>query len=342
MNGRNVVSLKIVRYSLLSSLSLLLHGWEGGLVQAQEVATTSQELVPTVTPTMASHLVVEAEPSTTAPASTAPTLAKGVQPLMSQSQLLTESCQPLFTKNNISQTCPSQTTTLLAQAGSLPSEPLEAPSTTTPDPTTSPDSEAASPLDLPPDVIESSPVLQEWLQRTPDIADEIANEPSFRPRLRLGYSQFPSNGNIGGVNAGVEDVFVWPGTGLTLSGDYARSWNGDREMYGAQARFYLFPLGGYVNFAPVLGYRQLSTRSYTTSGVDVGMRLMIIPSRGGGADVALSQSWVAPGTQDEIGMTGATIGYAVTSQLRLSTDLQFQNSRFGQDSRLGLNLEWLL
>ncbi|HEY9735725.1 MAG TPA: hypothetical protein V6D06_05560 [Trichocoleus sp.] len=197
-------------------------------------------------------------------------------------------------------------------------------------------------MDLPADVIESSPVLQEWLQRTPDIADEIVNSPSFRTRLRLGYANFPSSGNLSGIQAGIEDVFVWPGTGLTLSGDYARSGNGTREAYGAEARFYVFPLGGYVNFAPILGYRQLSTNRYTISGVNVGMRLMIIPSRGGAADVAITQNWVAPGTQDEVGMTGASVGYAVTNRLRLSTDLQFQNSRFGQDSRIGINLEWLL
>ncbi|MBD2256423.1 hypothetical protein [Pseudanabaena sp. FACHB-2040] len=220
-------------------------------------------------------------------------------------------------------------------AGSEPAEPLvPLPEQIEPAP--------ATPLDLPPEAIENSPVLREWLERTPDIADEIANDPSFRTRLRLGHAQFPSSGNVSGFNAGVEDVFVWPGTGLTVSGDYARSWNGDRESYGAEARYYVFPLGGYVNFAPVVGYRQLSTPRYSTSGVTVGMRLMIIPSRGGGADVSLSQTWVAPGTDEEVGLTGASVGYAVTNRLRLSTDLQFQNSRFGQDSRLGINLEWLL
>jgi hypothetical protein len=231
--------------------------------------------------------------------------------------------------------CPEAAAPPLAQSPA-PSEPL-AP-TALPEPA----DPATAPLDLPPGVIESSPVLRQWLERTPDIAAEIANDPSFRTRLRLGYAQFPSSGNIGGFSAGVEDVFVWPGTGLTVSGDYARSWNGDRESYGAEARYYVFPLGGYVNFAPVVGYRQLSTPRYSSSGVNVGMRLMIIPSRGGGADVAISQTWVAPGTDDEVGLTGASVGYAVTNRLRLSTDLQFQNSRFGQDSRLGINLEWLL
>lgn len=196
-------------------------------------------------------------------------------------------------------------------------------------------------LDLDPAVIENSPVLQQWIEAVPDISHEIIHDPSFRTRVRLGYSRFPSTSQADGFNAGVEDAFVWPGTGLTLSGDYDRSWSGSRESYGAEARYYLFPLGGFVNFAPVVGYRSLSTPAYTTDGLDVGMRLMIIPSRGGGADIALSQTWVAPGTQDEVGMTGLTIGYAVTHQLRLATDIQFQNSRFGQDSRVGIGLEWM-
>lgn len=196
-------------------------------------------------------------------------------------------------------------------------------------------------LDLDPAVIENSPVLQQWIETVPDISHEIIHDPSFRTRVRLGYSRFPSTGQADGFNAGVEDIFVWPGTGLTLSGDYARSWSGSRESYGATARYYLFPLGGFVNFAPVVGYRSLSTPAYTTDGLDVGMQLMIVPSRGGGADIALSQTWVAPGTQDEVGMTGVTIGYAVTHQLRLATDFQFQNSRFGQDSRVGIGLEWM-
>lgn len=238
---------------------------------------------------------------------------------------------------------PPAASALIPPADSLALPPSTAPvQLAQPAPAAPGPSTPVTPLDLPPAVIENSPVLQEWLEHIPDIADEIANDPSFRTRLRLGYAHFPSSGNLGGIQAGVEDVFVWPGTGLTLSGDYARSWNGDREAYGAEARYYVFPLGGYVNIAPVVGYRQLATSRYTTSGANVGLRLVVVPSRGGGSDVSISQSWVAPGTPDEVGLTSATLGYAVTPQLRLATDLQFQNSRFGQDSRLGINLEWLL
>jgi hypothetical protein len=197
-------------------------------------------------------------------------------------------------------------------------------------------------LDLDPAVIDGSPTLQRWLERIPDIADEIRHQPSFRTRLRAGYAQFPSNAQIGGFGAAVEDVFLVPGTGLSASADYSRSWNGDRQSYGGEARYYLLPLGGYVNIAPTVGYRSLHTPAYQTDGLDVGLRLMLVPSRGGGADLALSQRWVAPGSEGEVGITSLAIGYAVTRQLRLGTDFQLQNSRFGQDSRFGLSLELLL
>ncbi|MGF1520492.1 MAG: hypothetical protein ACFCVB_22230 [Nodosilinea sp.] len=205
------------------------------------------------------------------------------------------------------------------------------------------DPEVVAPsLDLDPAIIDGSPTLQRWLEDIPDVADEIRHRPSFRTRLRAGYAQFPSSGQIGGVGVAIEDAFVLPGTGLTASADYSRSWNGQRESYGGEARYYLLPLGGYVNIAPTVGYRSLSTPAYQTDGLDVGLRLMLVPSRGGGADLALSQRWVAPGSEGEVGITSLAIGYAVTRQLRLGTDFQRQNSRFGQDSRFGLSLELLL
>lgn len=197
-------------------------------------------------------------------------------------------------------------------------------------------------LDLNPEVIQDSPVLQDWLQEVPDIADEIRNQPSFRTRLRVGYAQFPSDNQAGGVHLGIEDVFLVAGSGLTASGSFNRSWNDERESFAAEARYYLLPLGSYVNLAPTLGYRSLETPDYTTNGLDVGFRLMLIPSPGGGADIGLSQRWIAPGSQQEVGMTSLSLGYAVTSKLRLGTDLEWQNSQSGQSSRLGLVLEWLM
>lgn len=199
---------------------------------------------------------------------------------------------------------------------------------------------AAERLDLPQQVIDQSPVLQEWSDRTPDIADEILHDPSFPTRLRLGYSYFPS-AQTSGFHVGVEDWFVIQDSGLTVSGDYARSFNNQRESYGAEARYYLLPLGEYFNIAPVVGYRHLDTADYVSEGVNLGVRLLLVTSRGGGADIAVSQTWVAPGTQEEVGLTSLSVGYGITQKLRLATDVQFQNSSFGQESRLGMSLEYV-
>lgn len=195
-------------------------------------------------------------------------------------------------------------------------------------------------LDLSPEIIEGSPVLQRWLRQVPNVLEEIKNDPSFRTRLRLGYSQFPSTGQAGGVNVGVEDVFLGR-TGFTVSGEYQAAFNGKREAYGGDLHYYLRPLGSYVNIAPVVGYRHLETDEYSTDGVNVGARLLLVLSRSGAADISLTQSWVSPGTDEEVGLTTLSVGYAFTRNLRLSTDIQKQNARQSKDSRVGIVLEWM-
>ena len=209
----------------------------------------------------------------------------------------------------------------------------------TPQPQATPKS-AAQELDLSPEIIEKSPVLQRWLKKVPNVLDEIRHDPSFRTRVRFGYSQFPSTGQAAGFNVGVEDVFIGR-TGLTVSGDYQRSFNGKRESYGTDLRYYVLPLGSYVNFAPQVGYRNLTTGNFSTDGVNVGARLMLALSRTGAADVSLTQSFVSPGSRDEVGITTLSFGYAVTHNLRVSTDIQKQNSREEKDSRVGIVLEWM-
>lgn len=207
--------------------------------------------------------------------------------------------------------------------------------TLAPQPSPSPSS-----LDLDPELINASPVLQRWLQRVPNVMEDIKHDRSFRTRLRLGYSQFPSTDDVSGWQVGIEDVFI-DRTGLTVSADYQASFNGQRESWGADLRYYVLPLGGYVNLAPVIGYRYLHTQSYSTDGVNVGARLLLVPSRTGAADISLTQSWVSPGSDDEVGMTTVSVGYALTQNLRLSTDFQKQNSRYRKDSRLGIGVEWM-
>lgn len=198
-------------------------------------------------------------------------------------------------------------------------------------------SELDGQLDLSPEIIEGSPVLQRWLRQVPNVLADIVREPSFRTRLRLGYSQFLSSDQADGWNIGVEDVFVGR-TGLTLSGNY-EDFDGDRSG-GTELRYYVRPLGSYVNVAPLVGYRYLDER-YSTDGVNLGLRVLLVLSRGGAADISLTQSWLAPGADNEVGLTMLTFGYALTHNLRLSTDIQKQNARQNKDTRVGIFLEWM-
>lgn len=223
----------------------------------------------------------------------------------------------------IAQTSPSQPR----------SEPSESPN--------SDRSDAIESLNLDPEIIENSPVLQRWLEEIPNVLSEIRSDPSFRTRLRLGYSQFPSTDQAGGFNAGIEDVFIGE-TGLTVSADYQATFEGDRQAYGADFRYYIRPLGSYINVAPVIGYRHLETDEYTTDDINLGLRFLLALSRTGAADISLTQTWVAPGRDEEVGITTLSVGYAITENLRLSTDIQKQNSSFNQDSRVGIVLEWML
>ena len=196
-------------------------------------------------------------------------------------------------------------------------------------------------LDLSPELIESSPVLQRWLEEVPDLISDIAHDPSFRTRLRAGYSEFPSTDQIRGVNVGIEDVFVGR-TGLTVSGDYHRNGEGDRQSYGVELRYYLLSLGSHLNVAPVVGYRYLQTGSFNTDGINLGIKLLVSPSRTGAADISLTQTWVSPTSSEEVSITTFSLGYAMTRNLRISTDIQAQNSPFRYDSRVGISLEWML
>ena len=194
-------------------------------------------------------------------------------------------------------------------------------------------------LDLSPEVIKNSPVLQRWRKKIPNVLEDIKNDPSFVTRFRAGYSLYPGE-QFGGINLGVEDIFL-DSTGLTFSGEYQRTFNGKRQAYGADLRYYLRPLGNYVNIAPVLGYRNVEINSDRTSGVNIGVKLLLVLSRSGAADISLSQSWVAPGSSEEVGLTSISFAYALTRKIRLSTDLQQQNSPVDKDRRIGVSLEFI-
>jgi len=199
---------------------------------------------------------------------------------------------------------------------------------------------SAEELDLNPDIINHSPVLQRWQHQVPNVLEEIKNSPSFRTRIRLGYSHFSSTDQGGGWNIGIEDRLIGH-TGLTMSGDYQKSFYSDRQGIGADLHYYLRPLGSYINIAPVLGYRHLETDHYSASGINAGMRVLFVLSRGGAADVSFTQSWVTPATNTEVRLTTLSIGYAVTHNLRISNDIQKQHTREHQDNRVGVAVEWM-
>ena len=201
-----------------------------------------------------------------------------------------------------------------------------------------------SEFELEPGTVDSSPVLQEWLQETPDVLSNIRNRPSFPPRLQLSYALFPSSQDERGLSIGVEDIFVGD-LPLTVNADYVANFDGedkDREAYGAHLRYYVLPLGGYVNVAPIVGYRHVEAVDYSESGVQVGFQVKVVPSRGGAADFAYTQTWVSPTENDSVMITQLEFGYGLTERLRLATDVEWQFAPGATDSRLGIGMEWML
>ncbi|MGB5771059.1 MAG: hypothetical protein WBM32_14515 [Crocosphaera sp.] len=201
------------------------------------------------------------------------------------------------------------------------------------------DSLTENSLDLPPEIINNSPVLQRWSEKIPDVLEEINHDPSFRTRVGIGYAEFPSTQHDGGINIGVQDIFIGR-TGLTISGDYETSF-GKRDAGGVNLQYYLLPLGYYVNVAPVVGYRAISTNNYSEDGVNIGGKVIFPLSRTGAADLSVSQTFISPGDDDEVGITNLSFGYAITKQIRLATEIEKQNSRVKKDSQVSIILEWM-
>ncbi len=205
--------------------------------------------------------------------------------------------------------------------------------------------EASIEFDVDPTIIENSPVIQEWIQEIPDISEKIRNEPSFPTLVRFGYSQFPSNYHSGGIYIGVEDVFLGQ-TPLTFSGEYNTSVSDDssrdnRLSVGGNLKYYLLPLGNYVNIAPIVGYKYIETGDYHTDGLNVGVKLILALSPKGAADVYFAHSFISPTSDDEVAITELGAGYAITESIRLSAGIKWQNSIENNDSQVNIGLEWI-
>ncbi|MEO0407569.1 MAG: hypothetical protein AAF289_09485 [Cyanobacteria bacterium P01_A01_bin.135] len=196
--------------------------------------------------------------------------------------------------------------------------------------------EAAEALELDPTILEASPVLQRWLESTPDLLEDIHHDPAFLGRLRLGYRR--SGDGEDGILASVEDVMLI--RGLTLSADYRGDFEGDRYSTGGELRYYLLPLGRRVNLAPVVGYRALRADDGTIDGPALGLRLMLVPSRTGAADIAIAHTLVNPGGE-EASIFTLSAGYALTQELRLGSDIQIETIE-ESTTQFAIALEWLL
>ncbi|MGF1512913.1 MAG: hypothetical protein ACFB5Z_04340 [Elainellaceae cyanobacterium] len=201
------------------------------------------------------------------------------------------------------------------------------------------ESDVAEDLDLNPSILESSPVLQRWLEETPNLSEDIRRDPAFRSRLRLGYLRVTDGENEDGILAGIEDI-VLTQSGLTLSADYRGTLDGDRYSAGGELRYYLLSLGRRVNLAPVLGYRSINTAEDDLDGVAVGARLLLVPSRTGAADISIAQTLVNPGGE-EASLFNVSAGYALTQQLRVGGDIQIETIS-DSNTQVAVVLEWLL
>ena len=193
-------------------------------------------------------------------------------------------------------------------------------------------------LDLDPTLIDSSPTLQRWLDKTPDLFEQNRHDPAFLPRVRLGYNYFPIPNQLSGLAIGVEDWFIGP-LPLSFSAYYHTDFQG-QQAGGGNLQYYLLPLGWYVNVTPLVGYRSIQQDDYHSDGINVGGKVILALSRTGAADISLSQMFTAPGSTNEVGTSILSVGYAISPHWRLATDLQQQNSLGGKDSRVGLYLEW--
>ena len=69
--------------------------------------------------------------------------------------------------------------------------------------------------------------------------------------------------------------------------------------------------------------------------------MLLVLSRGGGADIAFTRSWVAPGTAEEVTLTKLSASYAITNNLRFSTELEQQKASRRKERHIGFLLEWM-
>ncbi len=179
---------------------------------------------------------------------------------------------------------------------------------------------------------DSSPLLKRWLENPPNLLEDIENAPSFATKARF---SFTGRDNNLGFDLGATDIFLGSSK-LTLNGGYQQEFTGENPSYYGNLRYYILPLGSYINLAPQVGYR----RVFATGGVDLGWQVVLALSPQS-ADLRLEQTFTAPGDANEVSTTTLSTSYALQRQLFFHSAIQWRRSFHRSDSvvRLGLELK---
>ncbi len=185
------------------------------------------------------------------------------------------------------------------------------------------------------DLERASPTLRRWLANPPDLLEDIENGQAFPTRLGIGIS-LAGGRSEAEYSLTLQDV-VLGGTRASFSADFYRS-GVTNQQWGANARYYIAPLGSYFNVAPLVGYRSLVIDGNARNGAELGAKLLFALSPRA-ADIAVSQSWVLPAQGPEIGRTLLEFGYTLSPIVRLTAVIQLINSNLRQETSFGMNLE---
>lgn len=182
----------------------------------------------------------------------------------------------------------------------------------------------------------ASPVLRRWINQPPDLLEDIENGQAFPTRLGIGIALVSSRGNEAEYQVSLQDV-VLANTRVSLSSDFSYR-GGANQQWGADARYYLAPLGSYINFAPQVGYRSLLIDGNYRAGTELGGKLLFALAPRA-ADIAVSQSWILAGMGEELGRTVLEFGYSLSPTLRINAAIELINSSLRKDTSFGLRLE---
>ncbi|MEL7084823.1 MAG: hypothetical protein AAGM36_10045 [Cyanobacteria bacterium J06597_1] len=198
--------------------------------------------------------------------------------------------------------------------------------------------QATPPSDITPDhtrptdeILDDSPVWQQWQDDPPNILDEIRNTPALPPRVRLGVA---SNREW---QVGVEDLTLYDRA--FVRGHYRAAFDEQSdEDYGVDLGYYLFPRGSYFNVSPLMGFRHLDLGDRINDGINVGL-LGTIALAPGAADLAVSYSLLDPFAGDEATLGSVTAAYHLTRKLRLASQVNWRHSVGADDIAVGVFLE---